>query len=162
MNMKIMYEDLYRDYHGKVLTYISGKVQNRDLAEDLCQDVFVKALENADSFDADKASVSTWLFTITRNTLIDYFRTRKVTEELPETLTDSESIEDGLVSAELLEQLTEALSRMDERMRDVIILRYYSGKSLREIADGMGISYAYVKVIQNKALNFLKNFLENQ
>lgn len=155
-------EKIYEDYRQKVFSYILSKVQNSDLAEDLCQNVFLKIYEKADTFDETKASVSTWIYTIARNTLTDYYRTRRVTSEIPETLQSEQSTEDEVINGEMMERLADALSQMDERMRDVIILRFYDGKTLREIADNMGISYAYVKVIQNKAFAFLRNFLENE
>lgn len=155
-------EKIYEDYRQKVFSYILSKVQNSDLAEDLCQNVFLKIYEKADTFDETKASVSTWIYTIARNTLTDYYRTRRVTSEIPETLQSEQSTEDEVINGEMMERLADALSQMDERMRDVIILRFYDGKTLREIADNMGISYAYVKVIQNKAFAFLRSFLENE
>ena len=51
---------------------------------------------------------------------------------------------------------------LDERERDIIILRFYCGKTLREISSQMSISYAYVKVLQNNAFAKIKNFFENQ
>lgn len=155
-------EKIYEDYRQKVFSYILSKVQNSDLAEDLCQNVFLKIYEKADTFDETKASVSTWIYTIARNTLTDYYRTRRVTSEIPETIQSEQSTEDEVINGEMMERLADALSQMDERMRDVIILRFYDGKTLREIADNMGISYAYVKVIQNKAFAFLRSFLENE
>ena len=154
-----MKEKLYRDYYPKVLGYIRSHVQNAD-AEDIASEVFLKVYEKLDSFDEGKASLSTWIFTITRNTLTDCFRTRKVLSEIPETMEAEDSIEDEICNSEMLSALTKALSQMEERERDIIILRYYDGKTLREIADEMGISYAYVKVLQNKAFAFLKDFLE--
>ena len=53
----------------------------------------------------------------------------------------------------------EDLLKMPKRERDIIILRFYSGKTLREISSQMGISYAYVKVLQNKAFEKLKKIL---
>lgn len=156
---ELMKEQLYRDYYPKVFGYVRSHVQN-DSAEDITSDIFLKIYERLDSFDESKSSLSTWIFTVTRNTLIDCYRTRRVFSEIPETLETEDDIEDEMCNAEMLSALTNALSQMEERERDVIILRYYDGKTLREIAEQMGISYAYVKVIQNKAFAFLKNFLE--
>lgn len=155
----IMKEQLYRDYYPKVFSYIHSRIQN-DSAEDITSDVFLKIYEKLDSFDETKSSLSTWIFTVTRNTLIDYYRTRKVYSEIPEATEAEDSIEDDVCNAEMLSALTKALSQMEERERDIIILRYYDGKTLREIAEQMGISYAYVKILQNKAFAFLKDFLE--
>ena len=154
-------EQLYRDFHEKVFRYLRSKLSDRELAEDLAQDVFVKAFEHLADFDEQKASASTWIFTITKNTLTDYFRTRRVHEELPESLESSSSVEDEVCNAASLQTLADALKTLPARERDIIILRFYSGKTLREIADGMKISYSYVKILQNKALADLKSFLGN-
>ena len=150
--------DLYSRYHAKVLSYIQGKVLNPTLAEDLCADVFLKVCEKLDSFDESKASVSTWIYTIARNTLTDYYRTRRVFSEVPETLDDGSSVEDDFCSREMLDVLADALEHLDERGRDIIILHYYSGKTLKEIAAQMNLSYAYIKTLHNKALAALRTY----
>lgn len=153
-------EKLYRDFYGKVYGYILSKTQNEQDAQDIAADVFLKVYEKLDTFDENKGSVSTWIYTITRNTLTDRFRTRKTFAEIPENLAQDDSIEDGICNNEMLEELAKALEELEERERDIIVLRYYSGKTLKEIAEQMDISYAYVKILQNKALKKLKNFLE--
>ena len=152
-------EKIYRDYHGKVCGYIRSKINSAQDAEDLAADVFVKVFEKLGSFDESKASLSTWIYTITRNTLTDYFRTRKVFAEIPETMETDTSVEDDVCNAEMLDNLAKALETLDERERDIIILRFYSGKTLKEITAQMGISYAYGKVLQNKAFEKLRKFL---
>lgn len=152
-------EKIYRDFHGKVYGYIVSKINNQHNAEDLAADVFVKVYEKLDSFDDSKASLSTWIYTITRNTLTDYYRTRRVFEEIPETQTDESSFEDDICNQEMLESLANALETLDERERDIIILRFYSGKTLKEIAAQMDISYAYIKILQNNAFAKMKKYL---
>ncbi len=151
-------EQLYIDYHSKVCGYMLSKLSNEQLAKDLAADVFIKIYEKLDSFDDSKASLSTWIFTIARNTLTDYFRTRKVLEEIPEAQADGSCIEDDICNAEMLETLADALEALDERERDIIIARFYKGKTLTEIAEQMCISYSYVKVLQNKAFDKMKKF----
>ena len=155
-------EQLYRDYHGKVYGYIRSRVNSVQDAEDLASDVFMKIFEKLESYNESKASLSTWIYTITRNTLTDYFRTRKVFDEIQELSEDDASTEDDVCKAETLELLTKVLEALDERERDIIILRFYSGKTLREISSQMSIYYAYVKVLQNNAFAKIKNFFENQ
>ena len=152
--MPIDSEKLYEDYHLKVLHYILSKVNDYTLAEDLCSDVFVKVYEKLDSFDETKASVSTWIFTITKNKLIDYYRSRKVMVEIPETLTYEENT--SLYDEETLESLAKALEKLNPRDRKVIIRHYYKGESLKDIAESMGISYSYIKILHKKALFLLK------
>ena len=152
-------ENIYRDYYQKVLGFLYNKTSDRTLAEDLASDVFLKVYEKLDTFDSTKASLSTWIFTITRNTLTDHFRTRRVFEEVPEELDDGSDVEDEVCNAQMLELLAKALEKLDEREQDIIIQHFYHGKTLREIADAMDISYAYVKVLQNKAFSALRGLL---
>ena len=152
--------ELYQEYHSKVLGFLRGKTGNVQLAEDLCSEVFIKIFDKIDAFDPDRASLSTWIFTITRNRLTDYFRTRRVFSEIPETMPDDSSVEEEICSRESLDALADALEKLNERLRDIIILRYYSGRTLKEIAERMNISYAYVKVLHNKGLAELRKNLE--
>ena len=145
---------IYEEYHTKVLRYINSQVNDYYLAEDLCSDVFVKVYEKLDTFDDKKASISTWIFTITRNRLIDYYRTRKVMVEIPETLTYDDDYSD--IDDEMLEKLAEALDKVDERSKKLIIMHYYEGKTLKEVAELMDISYPYAKILHKKALFNLK------
>ena len=152
-------EKIYRDYHDKVYGYIVSKINNPHDAEDLTADVFVKIYAKLDTFDENKASLSTWIYTVTRNTLTDYYRTRKVFSKMPEDAEDDASTEDEVCDAEALENLADALETLEKRERDIIILHYYSGKTLKEIAVKLGISYSYVKILQNKALESLRKKL---
>ena len=152
-------EKLYREYHAKVYGYIYSKINDPHDAEDITADVFVKIYAKLDTFDENKSSLSTWVYTVTRNTLTDYYRTKKVLEELPETVEGGASAEDEICNAEMLEALADALETLPKRERDIIILRFYSGRTLKEIAGELDISYAYVKVLQNKALEKLREKL---
>lgn len=151
---------LYEEYHGKILSYMRARIGAGPQAEDLCSEVFVKVCENLDRFDESKSSLATWIYSIARNTLTDWYRTRRVWDEIPETLEDGSSVEDDLCNAESLEMLADALEALDERERDIIIGRYYEERTLRELAERMDISYAYIKVLHNKALASMKKFFE--
>ncbi len=152
-------EQLYKEYHKKVIGYLNMKVNDYQLAEDIASDVFLKVFEKLDSFDDSKASISTWIYTIARNTLTDYFRTRKVFEEVSEEIPEESCIEEDICNNEMLEVLANALKKLEERERDIIVMRFYSGITLKEIAAKMNISYAYVKILQNKALDALRVYL---
>ena len=68
---------IYLDYHDKVSSYVRGKIQDHHEAEDIVSSVFVKVYQKLESFDPVKASLSTWVYAITRNTVVDYYRTRR-------------------------------------------------------------------------------------
>ena len=150
---------IYNEYHDKVMGYINARLHSRADAEDLCQDVFIKVHAKLDTFDPEKASVSTWVFTITRNTVIDHFRRTKPTEELDENLSDNIELDEGLLNSETLSELAAALKRLPEQMRDIIVLRYYDGKPLTEIAELMNLSYGAVKLRHQNAVLMLREAL---
>ena len=149
-------EALYTAYSEKVRGYVFGKVANRDDAEDLVSDIFLKVYEKQATFDAGRSSVSTWIYTITRNTVIDYFRTHRVHAELPDDLPDAADVDTGMLQKESLKTLSDALSKLDKRSRALIILRYYQGMTLKDAAARLGISYAYVKILHKSALYHLR------
>ena len=152
-------ETLYRQFSGKVMGYIHARIRNRADAEDLCADVFEKVQRKMADFDPSKASVSTWIFTITRNTVIDHYRRSKPSEELDENLSDDTEIDEGLLNSESLSELAGALRALPEELRDLIVLRYYDGKPLTEVAEMMGLSYGAVKLRHQSALAKLRRAL---
>lgn len=147
---------IYEEYHGKVMGYIRARVNSWADAEDLCADVFEKICRNLESYDRSKASVSTWVFSITRNTVIDFFRRSKPTEELDENIPEDSEVDENLLQRETLQELAAALSRLDSQLRDIVVLRYHDGLPLTEIASRLGISYGAVKLRHQKALDLLR------
>ena len=154
------YDEVYEKYCDKVKGYIYPKVTNRADAEDLHSAVFIKVYQKFETFDQTKASVSTWVYTIARNTVIDYFRARKIHEEVQEDSAISEdNVADDLLNQEALEELADALEQLPQRERDLIILHYYSGLTLKECATKLGMSYSNCKLVHNKALMELRTLM---
>ena len=149
-------EELYMQYRGKVLGYIRARVNNREDAEDLCQDVFVKVFRAADRYDAEKSAPGTWIYAVTRNAVIDYFRKNRPAEELPEDLTDDALPEDAVMQTALLDELAATLEQLPDELTDIIVARYYDRLPLTEIAERMGLSYGAVKLRHQKALMLLR------
>ena len=152
-------EQIYLEYHDKVMGYIRARVHGWADAEDLCADVFEKVQRKLPEYDQTKASVSTWIFTITRNTVIDFFRRSKHPEELDENLSDESEVEESLLQTETLGELATALRRLPQQLMDIIVLRYYDKKTLTEIAGMMGLSYGAVKLRHQNALMLLKEYM---
>ena len=159
MEGTLTYEQVYQDYSKKVMGYIRPRISNPADAEDLHSAIFTKVFEKFSSFDQTKASVSTWVYTIARNTLIDFFRTRKVYDELG----DEDVVEDDayqeILNEETLSELAGALEKLPPRERDLIIMHYYNNMQLKEIAVKMHMSYSNCKLIHNKALMKLRQYL---
>lgn len=152
-------EKLYEEYHDKVFGYIFNHTSNKEDAEDLTNDVFLKAFRSLERFDESRASVSTWIFTIMKNTLTDHFRRGHISEELNEDYVSSDDIEGSYLKKETLEEIARALKELPEEQRDIIILRYYDGLSLTEISEKLRISYGMIKIKHKKALAALEKLL---
>ncbi len=159
-NGSTLVEEVYRDYGDKIRGYVHSHIGNPEDAEDVASSVFLKITERSGSFDASKSSISTWVFTITKNTVIDFYRRRRVTEEIPETVADeTEGSLEALCNEETLAELAKALEKIPERLRDVIIFRYYHGMKLKDVAVRMDMSYANVKILHKKALAELRRYM---
>lgn len=154
-------EIIYIKYVEKVRQYIRGKIQNPQDVEDLVSTVFEKVYQQMETFDDQKASFSTWIYTVTKNTVIDFYKKNRIHAELTETLDYQETGFEEILKNETLDELAKALERLDERQRDLIILHYYSGYTLKVIANKMGMSYVNAKVIHRKALRQLKELMGN-
>ena len=152
-------EQIYLDYYKKVMGYISARIRSRADAEDLCSEVFEKVQRKLDEFDSSKASVSTWIFTITRNTVIDHFRRTRPSGELDENLAGDFEVDASILHTESLSSLAAALKQLPTELRDIIVLRYYDGKPLTEIAELMHLSYGAVKLRHQSALVKLKRLM---
>ena len=154
------WEEIYQAYHGKVMGYLMARVQRRADAEDLCADVFERIFRKLGDYDSQKSSLNTWIFTITRNILIDHFRKAKPSEELDENLSDDSAVEEGLLQTESLEELAGALKKLPQELLDIIVLLYYDRKPMTEIAEIMGLSYGAVKLRHQKALGLLRKMID--
>jgi len=80
--MKLDFEEIYTLYFNDVFLYACGLTADREMAEEITQETFVKALKSINSFDGAK-DIRAWLFTIAKNTCIDYYRKQKKNAELP-------------------------------------------------------------------------------
>lgn len=122
--------------------------------------VMLKVVKGFPSFDPEKASLATWIYTIARNALTDHYRGLRIHEELNEDVACVGDDFDAILQEESLEELAEALEKLSQRERDIIILHYYSGISLKEMSVTMGMSYANMKVVHKKALSDLRKHID--
>lgn len=165
MNDVILREQIYLDYKDRVYGYIMAKVANPHDAEDLLSSIFLKIYQKLDQYDSTKASLSTWIYTITHNQVCNYYRSKARqgymadTEEIAELSDGAEPFIEMLIKEEELEALAIALERLPERERDVIVLRYFHGYTPTEVAVHMNISYSNAKFLQHRAIGMLKNLM---
>ena len=162
------YAALYEQFMPKVYRYISFRISDENMAQDLTSVVFEKALTKFDGFNPQKASFSTWIFTIARNTVIDHYRVNKKHEDVVpdvETKTAGQypSPEDEAIKAENTKRLRIFLSRLKKREQEAIILKYSNGMSNREIGEVLNLTESNVGSILCRTIRKLRdNFVEWQ
>ena len=149
-------EKIYMEYGGKVLRYVRSKISDPQDAEDVCASVFLKVQRGLSAYDDSRSSLSTWIYSIAHNAVIDFYRRSRETAPLDEEIACTEDGFEDIYNNETLNTLASALENLSPRERDVIILHYYSGKSLKEIDALMNMSYSNMKLLHKKALLHLK------
>ena len=165
MNKTDVMEKIYLEYREKVFRYVRGKVVSTADAADVTSEIFLKVLSSFDSYDEEKSTLSTWIYTITHNTVCNYYRElSKRALSIDENALSSDT-DDGVVAEienEILkENLAIALETLTEREQDVVVLYYYHEIPLRDIAIKMGITYTNAKFIKHNAIKKLKSKMQN-
>lgn len=154
---------IYTQYYDKVFGYVRSKIFNQDDAEDIVQNVFLKIYSNLDKYDQAKASISTWIYTITRNAVYDYMREKRDRPvfELTESEEDTESgaPDEAILNNEALEELACALEKLPQNQRDIIILLYYKKLDRKSVAEMFGMTYGQLRYLHDKALKRLGELL---
>ncbi len=155
---------LYDDLFPKVFRYVNYRIVDRHVAEDLTSRTFEKALTKFHRFSADKASFSTWVFSIARNTLIDHFRQaghnpKDVDDPVLEVSGDASSPEATAMRNEERRELLTYVSRLSGQEQELLSLKFGSGLSNREIAAIKGLGESNVGVILYRSVRKLRDLL---
>jgi RNA polymerase sigma-70 factor (ECF subfamily) len=143
------FEKMYDSYMPKVYRYVSYRTGNASIAEDLTADVFEKALKHFDSYREEKASQSTWLMTIARNTITDHFRKESRVqvvreEDAPEEVSEDPDVDEQVERSEQVRQLRLCLAGLPQLDQDIISLKFGAGMNNREIARTLNVSESNV------------------
>ena len=106
---------IYTQYRDKVFGFVRSKIVNQTEAEDIVQTVFLKVYSNLDKYDETKASLSTWIYIITRNTVYDYLKEKRdhpVLELFENTVYSEEKMDESIWNNETLEELACTLEKL--------------------------------------------------
>jgi RNA polymerase sigma-70 factor, ECF subfamily len=153
----------YRAHGSELFGMALRTLGDRGLAEEAVQETFLRAWNAADRFDSELGSLRTWLFAIARNVVIDIGRARAVRPRLSDHAEVEERVdprEDPYERALLAWEVEEALRRLGEAHRKVLVETYYRGRPYAEVADELGIPEGTVKSRVYYALRALRNALE--
>jgi RNA polymerase sigma-70 factor (ECF subfamily) len=165
------FDDLVHRYTGPVYNFVFRLTGNRQVAEDLTQETFIKVWKNLAKYDTSH-NFRAWLFTIARNTCTDYLRKKKSIPfstlspdaDLPfeETLADSEPLpEKTLEKIEDSELLEQFLAELPPDYRIVLVLHYQEEMTFDEIGNVLGKPLNTVKSHHRRALEMLRKLAES-
>jgi RNA polymerase sigma-70 factor (ECF subfamily) len=171
------HRELIKRYERPVFSLVFRMVRDRELAEDLTQDTFVKVLSHLDRYRAD-FKFSSWLFKIANNVAIDHLRRRQldtvsmdgspnaVSADAVESTRfdvadDAENALDEMEARELGSAIERAIARLRPEYRSCIMLRHVEGRSYEEIASTLDLPLGTVKTYIHRARHELRRALEN-
>lgn len=154
---------LFRYFGPKLKTFFLRWTMSSAAAEDLVQETMLTVWRKASYFDAERAGVATWIFTVARNIRIDHLRRLRDPSALPpdpESAVDT--VEDEMLGAERDAAVRDALTALSPEQQTIIRLSYFSEKSQTEIAGELGIPLGTVKSRTRLAMNRLRGLLEDK
>lgn len=158
---------LINKYWVEVFSFVLMKVKDKNDADELTVSIFSKVLNKLDLYDIH-FQFKTWVLTIAQNTIIDYWRKkgRNNTDTLAEFCEQrsefAKSPEEILISEERQCEIVKIVSSMDENYRNIIRLRFFEEKSIKEIAEELKISVANTKVRIMRAKKVLERLLKEK
>ena len=151
------FQTFYQDNLGLIYHYVYSKVGNRQEAEDLTSQIFLKVVRSLD-LNRDPRSMRNWLFRVARTTIADYWRIlyRGTTSSLDDLLAAGWEgpVDEGaaFVESNAAELVQDILQALPERDREVLTSRFLLNLSVRETAARMGLTEVNTKVLQYRAL----------
>jgi len=150
-------EALWKEYHAALRRFIRRRISDEATADDLLQDVYIKVHSSIGSLK-DRERVHAWLYRIARNTIIDYYRTRKLTGRIPEGLSDP-GTGDRRILNELSSCVQPMIDRLAEPYREALILSELRGLTQKDIAEKQGISLPGAKSRVQRGRRKLKEMM---
>lgn len=157
---------LYEVYLDSIYRYVYFRISDVAEAEELTDDVFVRAWEALPNFRAERgASLLPWLYRIAHNLVVDHYRRRTLQEETEPLFAVKEpspSIEEMVGTKQAVARAVQAVHRLGQLEQSVLLLRFVEQLSYREIAQVVGKSEGACRVIQYRALAALRELLEEE
>lgn len=154
---------IYDRYQEALHGVIYNVVKNRDVSEEILQDVFMKIWNNADSYDANQGRFFTWALNISRNASIDYLRSKKHKDGLKNLSTDN--FVDTLETSQDLEESTNAMfvrkwvAQLEPMCQKIIDVIFFKGFTFNDGAEELSIPSGTLKTRHRKCMLALRNLI---
>lgn len=160
----LAFAELYERYYARVYRYVYNRLDNPSDSEDVTALVFMKALEGLPSYHVRRSTFAPWIFRITRNAVVDFYRRRK-SVAMPDSIEQEAPDPDPavhVVGIERAEALRMLVDRLLPDQRDVVLLRFAADLSFSEIAVVMNRNEPAVRMLLHRGLRKLKAVIDDE
>jgi RNA polymerase sigma-70 factor (ECF subfamily) len=151
-------EIVWDRFSSRLRSFIRARVSDEDTAEDILQEVFVRIHAKMGTL-RDVRKLESWIYQIARNAIIDYYRSHRTTEEVPQTLGYWEETDEDDVTTRLAADVREMVEALPEPYRQALMLTAYQGLSQKELAQQLGLSYSGAKSRVQRARQQVRDML---
>jgi RNA polymerase sigma-70 factor (ECF subfamily) len=154
---------LYEHYLDRIFRYVYYRTGSTNESEDLTEQVFLKAWEAIDRYEARGVPFVAWLYRLAHNLVVDHYRSRRLTTSLEDVTEAEEPGIDVVESVEArldAEEVRKAIQKLTPEHQQLIALRFVDGLSHAEVAQIIGKSEGATRVIQYRALQVLARVLQ--
>ncbi len=145
-------------YKDRLFNFILRYLSNTQDAEDVLQDIFIKVYFKINLYDERKSSFVTWVFTVTRNTVFNKLKQKKMVRLDYDNMSLESNQGNNFEDDEIVQK---AINVLDNKYKDIVLLYYMEGFKYKEIADILKMPINTVKTRLNRAKGILKNELKN-
>jgi len=167
---------LYGEYYDKLFSFIKFRVNNStEIAEEITNDVFVKAYNKLDTYSETEGKMSTWLYTIAKNSIIDYYRRSKTNNtvsydtdgentnnvhKITFNFCDSGILPDGeLEYNEKYDVILNSINKMPKKLSEIFLMRFIDEQSYEYISETLNLPLGTVKANIHRAKILIKKSL---
>lgn len=166
----IVHNELVSRYQKKLFSYIYRLIGNKEEAEDLLQNVFLKVYKYCDNFDTER-KFSSWIYRIAHNEAVNYIKRKSIkkfisledfvsSKDRIETKTDAKSPMEVWIGKELRKEMEDALKKLPDKYKEVLEMRYFSEKSYEEIGKVLKKPVNTVGTLINRAKDRLEKVVK--
>jgi len=156
--MTVALESVWDQFSDRLRSFIRARVADEETAEDILQEVFLRIHAKMGTL-RDMGKLESWIYQITRNAIIDHYRSHRATHELPDTLgLWEDACEEGLVTR-LASDVREMAEALPEPYREAFVLTSYEGLSQKELAERLGLSHSGAKSRVQRARQKVRDML---
>ena len=153
-------EQIWREYAAALRGFIQSRVDDADVADDILQNVFLSIHSKIDSLK-DTGKLRPWIYQISRNAIIDHYRSLKSHAELPESIVQPEKDNAETARQEIESCMLPLVRNLPDTYREAVMLSEIEGMTQKQVAEKLGLSLSAAKSRVQRGRIMIKNMLND-